>query len=39
LERAGYGEVYDAEVGDAINELVQRPFALAGYSAEAVLSG
>jgi len=39
LERAGHGEVYDTEVGDAINEVVQRPFALAGYSAEAVLSG
>jgi hypothetical protein len=39
LERAGHGEIYDTEVGDAIYEVVQRPFALAGFSAEAVLSG
>ncbi|RKQ88189.1 hypothetical protein C8N24_6230 [Solirubrobacter pauli] len=39
LERAGYEEIHDTEVGDAIYVVVRRPFALAGYSAEAVLSG
>lgn len=39
LERAGHEEIHDTEVGDAIYLVVRRPFALAGYSAEAVLSG
>jgi hypothetical protein len=39
LERAGHGEVYDTAVGDEIHRVVWRPFALAGFNAEAVLSG
>jgi hypothetical protein len=29
----------DRSIRDAIDEVVERPFALAGFSAEAVLSG